>query len=236
LWKRVWIVTLADDTILHILLVREYGGEFRQTRLTGKQGTQKTEDTLMGATEDGAGVAGTTEAGALKEVRDALVEALLRESREELERIDLKASILLSVFGLALVGLAHAVAFEEWDPRNLGAFQWFLWSGVVFAGAALVALAGAVWPKLAHGKGEEGLTYFGHVAQHKKVEELNAALDREAAAHPTPTDHAAKRLLAVSKIVETKYRWIRWGMGFFALAVPLWAVAIIVALSSAPSH
>jgi hypothetical protein len=190
----------------------------------------------MGATEDGTGVAETTEAGNVKEVRDALVEALLRESREELERIDLKASILLSVFGLALVGLAHAAAFEEWDPRTLGVYQWFLWAGVVFACAAIVALAMAVWPKLARPRGDEGLTYFGHVARHNKVEELNATLDREASRHPSATDHAAKRLFALSKIIDTKYRWIRRGMVLFGLAVPLWAVAIIIALSSAPIH
>ena len=197
----------------------------------GKQERQKADDTLMGATEDGPGVADPAELGELKAVRGELVQALLRESREELERIDLKASILLSVFGLALVGLAHAAAFESWDPRTLGVFQWFFWSGVAIAGAALVALAGAVWPRLAHTQGEEGLTYFGHVAQHKKVEELHASLDREVSANPSPTDHAVKRLLVVSKIIDTKYRWIRLGMGLFALAVPLCMVAIIIALS-----
>jgi hypothetical protein len=189
----------------------------------------------MCAIEDGPGVADPPEVGEKKVVRDELIRALLRESREELERIDLKASILLSVFGLALVGLAHAAAFEEWDPRTLGAFQWILWTGVVFACAAIVALAGAVWPKLSHATEEEGLTYFGHVARHNRVEELHAALDREASAHPSPTDHAVKRLLAVSKIIDTKYRWIRRGMALFAVAVPLWAIAIIIALSSSSS-
>lgn len=201
-----------------------------------EQERQKAEHTPMSATEDGTSVADPTEAGKLKAVRGELIQALLRESREELERIDLKASILLSVFGLALVGLAHAAAFEEWDPRTLGAFQWFLWTGVVFACAAIVALAGAVWPRLSHAKDEEGLIYFGHVARHNKVEELNAALDREASTHPSPTDHAVKRLLAVSKIIDTKYRWIRWGMVLFAVAVPLWGVAIIIALSTSAVH
>ena len=42
--------------------------------------------------------------------RGELVEVLLRESREELEHIDLKASILLSVCSLALAALVHAAA------------------------------------------------------------------------------------------------------------------------------
>jgi hypothetical protein len=189
----------------------------------------------MCAIEDGPGMADPAELGEVENVRAQLVEALLRESREELERIDLKASILLSVFGLALVGLAHAAAFEEWDPRTLGAFQWFFWSGIAIAGAALVVLAGAVWPRLVHAKDEEELTYFGHVARHNKVEELHASIDREVATTPSPTDHAVKRLLTVSKIIDRKYRWIRWGMGLFALAVPLCTIAVVIALSGSSS-
>ncbi len=55
--------------------------------------------------------------------RDELVGALLRESREELERIDLKASILLSVCSLSLAALVHAAAYLHWDPRDLVGFQ-----------------------------------------------------------------------------------------------------------------
>src|SRR5919202_5022708 len=99
----------------------------------------------------------------LTSARDELIAALLRESREELERIDLKASILLSVCSLSLAALVHAAAYLHWDPRNLVGFQWFLWSGMTLGAVALVALAAAVWPRL--GKGEEGITYFGHVAR-----------------------------------------------------------------------
>ena len=89
--------------------------------------------------------------------RDELVEALLRESREELERIDLKASILLSVCSLALAALVHAAAYLHWDPRDLVVFQWFLWTGMALGACALVALAAAVWPRLGHG-GEGEIT------------------------------------------------------------------------------
>ena len=101
--------------------------------------------------------------------RDELVAALLRESREELERIDLKASILLSVCSLSLAALVHAAAYLHWDPRDLVGFQWFLWSGMALGACALVSLAAAVWPRL--GKGEEGLTYFGPVARFEGLED-----------------------------------------------------------------
>src|SRR5215203_2537543 len=127
----------------------------------------------MRAAGDGPSQEDMVENADLKKARGELVEVLLRESREELERIDLKASILLSVCSLALAALIHAAAYLHWDPRELVGFQWFLWSGVAFGGAALVALAAAVWPTL--GRGEEGITYFGHVAQYEELEELNSA-------------------------------------------------------------
>src|SRR5215213_8654110 len=137
----------------------------------------------MGAAEDGSPRKQTVESVDLKGARGELIEVLLRESREELERIDLKASILLSVCSLALAALVHAAAYLHWDPRELLAFQWFLWSGMAFGGAALVALAAAVWPRL--GRGEEGITYFGHVARFEGLEELSAGLDEEASRHPS---------------------------------------------------
>ena len=183
----------------------------------------------MAAAEDGSPRKQRTESVDLKGARGELIEVLLRESREELERIDLKASILLSVCSLALAALVHAAAYLHWDPRELLAFQWFLWSGIAFGGAALVALAAAVWPRLGHGQGE--ITYFGHVAQFEGLEELNSALDQEVSANPSRMDHAAKRLLAMSRIIYDKYRYIRWGMGLFGVAVLLCTVAAVRALS-----
>jgi len=74
--------------------------------------------------------------------------------------------------------------------------------------------------RLGRGEGEE-LTYFVHVTQFEDVEELNAALEREASTNHSQTDYTAKRLLALSRIVRTKYRCIRWGMILFGAAVPL---------------
>lgn len=184
----------------------------------------------MSAAGDGPSREDIVENADPKEARGELVEVLLREAREELERIDLKASILLSVFSLSLAALVHAAAYLHWDPRELVGFQWFLWSGMAFGGAALVALAAAVWPKL--GRGEEGITYFGHVARFEELEELNAALDQEVSASPSRTHHAAKRLLAMSRIIYNKYRYIRWGMGLFGVAVLLCAVAAVRALTA----
>jgi hypothetical protein len=186
----------------------------------------------MCVAEEDSSVTEPAEGGNLKEARGDLVDALLQESREELERIDLKASILLSLCSLGLAALVHAAAYVHWDPRDLGGFQWFFWTGMALGGATLVVLAAAVWPRLGQSESEEeGLTYFGHVARLEDLEGLNAALDRATSAYTSRTDHAAKRLLALSKLVRVKYMCIRWGMVLFGVSVLLCAIAVVRALT-----
>jgi hypothetical protein len=71
------------------------------------------------------------------------------------------------------------------------------------------------------------ITYFGHVARFEGMEELIAGLDKEASRHATRSDHSAKRLLALSRIIYDKYRYIRWGMGHFGVCVLLCSVTAI---------
>ncbi len=93
-------------------------------------------------------------------------------------------------------------------------------------------LAAAVWPRLGQSASEEELTYFGHVARLEDLEGLNAALDRAASAYPSRADHAAKRLLALSKLVHVKYKCIRWGIVLFGGAVLLCTMAVVRALTA----
>ncbi len=83
-------------------------------------------------------------------------------------------------------------------------------AGMALGACALVALAAAVWPRLGYG-GEGEITYFGHVARFEGLEELIAGLDKVAPRHQSQSDHSAKRLLAFSRIIYDKYRYIRWG-------------------------
>src|ERR671913_2243100 len=55
------------------------------------------------------------------------------------------------------------------------------------------------------------ITYFGHVARFRGLEELNAGLDKEASRHALRSHHSAKRLLALSGIIYDKCSYIRWG-------------------------
>jgi hypothetical protein len=76
------------------------------------------------------------------------------------------------------------------------------------------------------------ITYLGHVAPFEGFEELIAGLDKEASRHATRSDHSAKRLLALSRIIYDKYRYIKWGMMLFGVSVVLCTATAIRALSS----
>ncbi len=167
--------------------------------------------------------------GAAKDdpVRKDMVEALLKDTREELSRADGKAATLMSASGVVVsVLLAGAIA-GKWDPTELGKWQLLWWPGAATGVAGVVAFAVAVWPRVSHTEPKEELAYFGHVAQYKKVENLEAALTNKGAAIK---DRTADQLLTVSKIVSAKYQYIRWGMRLLGAALLLCALAVTLSL------
>jgi hypothetical protein len=137
----------------------------------------------------------------------------------------------LSVCSLALAALVHATAYLHWDPRDLVGFHWFPWAGMALGACALVALAAAVWTRLGYGR-EGEITDFGHVARFEGLEELIAGLDKVASRPQSQSDHSAKRVLGLSRIIYDKYRYIKWGMMLFGVSVLLCTVTAIRALSS----
>lgn len=152
--------------------------------------------------------------------------ALLKDTREELNRADGKAATLMSASGVVVsVLLAGAIA-GQWDPTELGGWQWLWWPGAVAGVAGVVAFAVAVWPRVSHTGPKEELAYFGHVAQYKNVQDLEKAL---ASKNSAPTsDRTSDQLLTVSKIVSAKYWWVRLGMLLLGAALLLCTSAVIM--------
>lgn len=145
------------------------------------------------------------------DARRELVEALLKDTREELGRADSKAATLMSASGVVVsVLLAGAIA-GKWNPTELGHWQWLWWPGAVAGAIGVVAFAAAVWPRAVHTEPKEALAYFGHAAQYEKVEDLETALDEKVSS--PKKDRTTDQLLTVSKIVRRKYQLIRWGIG-----------------------
>ena len=95
----------------------------------------------------------------------ALVQQLLAEAREELNRADNKASMLFALFGIGFGAVLAGIIAGDWKPSGLAVgAEVVWWLGAGAAVAALVALGAAVWPRLESDYALGRVTYFAHVA------------------------------------------------------------------------
>jgi len=186
-----------------------------------------------------------TGAGNGESPEEALAEVLLDEGREELNRADAKASILLSAAGVIYAALIAGVLAGTWTPHKLHhhpATEVAFWAGLAVGVLGLALLAWAVLPRVRHTGRRESLAYFGHVVmfnesrwairttsrQHRDErgkQDLNAAIRAASAGR---FDRTVDQVWTISHIVDRKYRRIRWGMLGLGMSAALCIGAVIV--------
>lgn len=164
-----------------------------------------------------------------------LVSQLLRDTREELNRADSKAQILLGVFGIVYGVLLAAIVAGDWAPNHLcdGA-EVVWWAGAVLLTGGLALLMWVVWPRITHADGREKLAFFAHAAAYKTLPEFKKAV---AARESELGDDAVReremdQAWTVSGIVTKKYQRIRWAIVALAagsLGLLIAAVADLIA-------
>jgi len=159
--------------------------------------------------------------------RAALLEVLLRESREELIRADGKASILLASAGIIIGAVVAAILADEWNPSDLTCVRALLWwTGVVLALGGVACLGYAVYPQTKRRKKTPHLiAYYGDVMRFDHDEDLVLALDRTAS---DPDARSLDQVRVISGIVATKYRCIRYALVGFAFAA---AILVLTAVT-----
>jgi Pycsar effector protein len=155
---------------------------------------------------------------------------LLGSAKEEIDRADAKASILLAASGVAAGALLAGLIAGSWSPLRLqAAIQWAWWLGVAESATAIWCLALAVYPR--EQKNDSGFSwavaYYGDVLAYRTTAQLVTALNRSA---ETNIERIADQLRHVSWIVDHKYRLIRWGMRLLFLAVATISAAMMVNL------
>jgi MFS family permease len=154
--------------------------------------------------------------------------SLLDNAREEIDRADAKASILLAASGVVVGALLAGLIAGSWTPLKLqAAVQWAWWLGLVESAIGIWCLALAVYPRERKDDSEipGTVAYYRDVLAYSTNIQLVAALNRSA---ETNIDRIADQLRNVSWIVSSKYKLIRWGMrGLFLSAVTITATMVI---------
>jgi hypothetical protein len=135
-----------------------------------------------------------------------VAQRLLDDARAELTRADDKASSALGEVG-ALVAVV-AVAPSGLQPgSDVIAWDWVGGLSICVLGMVLLMLAAL--PRFTTGSRQEVLAYFGDVSRIRHERDLGYLLGKLA---ENPAEAVLSELRAVSKIVLTKYRYMRLGI------------------------
>ncbi|MFF3581784.1 Pycsar system effector family protein [Streptomyces mirabilis] len=137
--------------------------------------------------------------------------ALLGRSREELNRADAKASLLLAASGVGLGVMLTAILSGDWTPFGIdNKFEWLWWSGIILAVTGVTCLGIAVFPRTRRSVAANAapVAYFRDVAVNKK-EDLEGLIRVTLGSPKVPI---LDQLYEVSRVVNVKYELIRVGL------------------------
>ena len=153
---------------------------------------------------------------------------MLAEVREEIDRADQKASLLIGSLGIAFSIVLGGILGGSWDPTTLGPIATAVWSVcAILASGSVTAAALAVWPRLTKSPGNGAITHWGHVYGLPSAEAVGEAL-AERGLYPPERNY--QQLLVLSALVRRKYRAIRWSMALAGAASLLVVVSFLVAI------
>lgn len=176
---------------------------------------------------------------------DKYKEALLAETREELQKADTKASILLAASGIVLGALVTALAAGTWTPSDLAHHdaRWSALVAIIIAAFGLCFLEAAVMPRLrSREMAREQLHYFGNVQAYWPAwfrrRKRNALMTiarkqfdddlRKAATDANYSSRLDDQIWFLGHIAFRKYRFVRNGMWLFALSIAIAVLTVIL--------
>ena len=133
---------------------------------------------------------------------------MLSEAREDVTRADQKASVLLAALGIGFAAVLGGQLAGHFDSSKLSPYgQIFWWAGVIAAVASVVLAAISLWPRYKlNDRPEHGITYWGHIAAFKTLQEFEASLEDQG---PATNARGRHQLWRLSRLVLLKYRLLR---------------------------
>lgn len=135
-----------------------------------------------------------------------VAQRLLDDARAELIRADDKASSALGTVG-ALVTVVAVVPHGLQTCSDVVVWGWV--GGLSICILAIVLLMLAALPRFTKGSRQKALAYFCDVSRIRHERDLGHLFDKLA---ENPDEAVLSELIAVSKIVLTKYRYMRLGI------------------------
>ena len=150
---------------------------------------------------------------------------LLNSTRDELNRADSKASLLLAAVGVTIGALISGITGSKWTPTAMNVGEQVLWwTGIAAASVGVLLIAACVFPRIQQrDTPHPGLpAYYGDVAAYPDIESFREAVMNE----PDPRERLMNQAYVVSRIVQHKYVLLRRGLLCLLVAVVACALAV----------
>jgi hypothetical protein len=152
-------------------------------------------------------------------------------TREELNRADTKAQIVLGIVGVGAGAVLGGLFAQSWSPRSLpGSIAWLWWVAALVALVSIGQMTYAVFPRTGRKSGGEPIpvvSYFDDVARFDSV----ASFRRQVVEQQNPdADRLVDQIYSLSRIVDRLYSEIRRGIAGSAVAVVLFVVVGVLAV------
>jgi hypothetical protein len=155
-----------------------------------------------------------------------LLRILATETREELVKADSKAALALSCLSAAFAALLGALGTGSLEPQHYSPFPMALfWIGCATWIPAIVTLGLAVAPR----PGRPRLTRAHYFADASAAP--SARLFAEIIRGTDIKDRDLDQFLQLSRIVQTKYRCVQYGMLWGAAFMILTATSLLIGTS-----
>jgi hypothetical protein len=153
---------------------------------------------------------------------------LLANIRDELNRADSKASLLLAAVGVIIGALLGGISSSRWTPMSLGAGEQALWwAGVVAAAVGVLLISASVYPRIRlRATPRSGSpSYYADVAAYPDVDAFRHAIGEA----PDVRERLLTQSYVLARIVEGKYLQLQRAL--LSLLVAIIACALAIALN-----
>lgn len=152
---------------------------------------------------------------------------LFKDTREELNRVDSKAALLLAAIGVVVGAFLGGLLGGRWTPLALDSrIGWIWWLGMAATAIGIYSIGSAVYPHIQrHTAGSTAApAYYSDVAAYKDVNEFRKAIEQA----PSPQERLIDQTFQLAQIVQHKYILLQRGLHFVLLGILGCVAAIII--------
>lgn len=150
----------------------------------------------------------------------------LKEVRHELDRLDNKVAVFLSLTVALLTLSLGAVLTDSWQPSKMPDLMTLTYlSGTLLLIAACLYFLRTIAPRLHPGENPSAADYFLPISEQSHSDAVLEALRIES---NDPERRMSRQLYELSIIVAKKYRRLRRGTILLGLAIPIISGNVLV--------